>query len=88
MLRSLTSTMGDFAFIIPNAYGVQEGAFILIGTLIGLPPDVCLALSLALRIRDVLLDPPGLLTLHHIESRRFLDRAEGSPAKTDSRSFP
>jgi len=86
MLRSLTSTMGDFAFVIPNAYGVQEGAFILIGALIGLPPDVCLALSLALRIRDVLLDPPGLITLHHIESRRILERAGAAPATTDSRS--
>jgi len=75
MLRSLTSTMGDFAFIIPNAYGVQEGAFILFGTLIGLPADTCLALSLALRIRDLLLDPPAILTLHYIESRHFSERS-------------
>lgn len=75
MLRSLTATMSDVAFIIPNAYGVQEGAFIITGALIGLPPEACLALSLALRIRDIILDPTGLLALHHIESKRIMQRA-------------
>ena len=74
MLKSLTSTLSDIAFIIPNAYGVQEGAFILIGGLVGLTPDVALAVSLALRIRELIFDPPGLLALHHIESRRLLDK--------------
>ena len=32
--------------------------------------------SLALRIRDLLFDPPGLLALHHIESKRFMDSAQ------------
>lgn len=71
MLKSLTFTLSDIAFIVPNAYGVQEGAFILIGALVGLSSDQALALSLALRIRDVLLDPAGLLVLHHIETRRW-----------------
>lgn len=71
MLKSLTFTLSDIAFVIPNAYGVQEGAFILIGALVGLDADAALALSLSLRIRDVILDPPGLLVLHHIETRRW-----------------
>lgn len=76
MVKSLTSTLGDIAFIIPNAYGIQEGAFIVIGGLVGLPPDVALGVSLALRIRDLLLDPAGLLTLHQIETRRWLGAAQ------------
>ena len=72
MVKSLTATLSDIAFIIPNAYGVQEGAFIIIGGLAGLPPETALALSLALRIRDLILDPAGLLALHHIEGRRWL----------------
>ena len=39
MLRSLTATLSDLAFIIPNAYGVQEGAFIIIGALVGFNPN-------------------------------------------------
>ena len=71
MLKSLTATLSDIAFVIPNAYGVQEGAFILVGAVIGLQPELCLALSLSLRIRDVLLDPAGLLYLHRLESKRY-----------------
>ena len=71
LLRSLTTTLSDLAFIIPNAYGVQEGAFMLIGALVGLDPGFSLALSLALRIRDLAFDPAGLLTLHQVESRRY-----------------
>ena len=74
MLRSLTATLSDLAFIIPNAYGVQEGAFIIIGALIGLSPEFSLALSLALRIRDLIFDPAGLLTLQQVESHRFFKR--------------
>ncbi len=75
MLKSVTSTLSDLAFIIPNAYGVQEGAFVLIGGLVGLTPDVSLALSLAIRIRDVILDPSGLFALQQIESRQLLRRS-------------
>ncbi len=71
MLKSLTFTLSDIAFVVPNAYGVQEGAFILIGALVGLDAEQALALSLTLRIRDLVLDPPGLLVLHHIETRRW-----------------
>jgi len=78
MLKSLTSTLGDVAFIIPNAYGVQEGAYIVIGALVGLPPELSLAVSLAIRIRDLVLDPAALFALHRIETRRWFgsDRAQ------------
>ena len=71
MLKSLTSTISDIAFVIPNAYGIQEGAFIIIGAIIGIPADVALIISLAIRIRDFILDPAGLLVLHQIEHRQY-----------------
>ena len=74
MLRSLTATLSDLAFIIPNAYGIQEGAFIIIGALIGFDPEFSLAVSLALRVRDLIFDPAGLLTLQQVESHRFFKR--------------
>ncbi len=76
MLRSMTSTLSDVAFIIPNGYGIQEGAFIVIGALLGLPADVALAVSLAVRLRDLMLDPAGLLALHRIESKQFFQRRQ------------
>ncbi len=74
MLKSLTSTLSDVAFVIPNGYGIQEGAFILVGSLVGLDANTALAVSLAIRIRDLLFDPAGLMTLHQIESRQFSKR--------------
>lgn len=78
MLRSLSSTLSDVAFVIPNAYGIQEGAFIVIGALLGMSPELALALSLSLRIKDVLLDPAALLVLHRIETHRWFGKG-GSP---------
>ncbi len=83
MLKSLTSTLRDVAFIIPNGYGIQEGAFILVGTLVGLDANTALAVSLAIRIRDVVFDPAGLMTLHQIESRQFSKRRHAMAAQAE-----
>lgn len=74
MLKSLTSTISDVAFVIPNAYGVQEGAYIMVGNLMGIDPELALAISLAVRIREFLIDPAGLLVWHQIEARHLLKR--------------
>jgi putative membrane protein len=78
MLKSLSSTLSDAAFFVPNAYGVQEGAFIVLGALIGLSPDVALAISLAIRIREVLIDVPGLVFWQHTEGRAYFRRKRES----------
>jgi hypothetical protein len=43
--------------------GVQEGGYLLLAPLAGLPPDMALALSLAKRAREIILGLPGLLYL-------------------------
>lgn len=74
MLKSMSGTLSDVAFIVPNSYGVQEGAFMALGALLGIPVDVMLAVSLATRIRDVAVDVPGLLAWQHTEARVLLFR--------------
>ena len=59
MLKSLSSTLSDAAFVVPNSYGVQEGAFVVLGALVGLAPESALAISLAIRLREVLIDVQG-----------------------------
>lgn len=71
MLKSLSSTLSDVAFVVPNSYGVQEGVYVLLGGLIGLAPEFMLALSLATRLRDVVIDIPGLIAWQHSEGRHF-----------------
>jgi len=77
MLKSLSSTLSDAAFVVPNSYGIQEGAFIVLGGLIGLGPEPALAISLAIRIRELLIDVPGLILWQHAEGRALFGRNRG-----------
>ena len=77
MLKSLTSVISDIAFFIPNAYGIQEGGYVMLGTLLGLTPDFSLAVSLATRIRELMIDLPGILVWQHIEGKLLLNRHRG-----------
>lgn len=74
LLKSLTATISDVAFVIPNAYGIQEGAYIMVGALLGIQPELALAVSLAIRVREITVDPAGLLVWQQIETRRLLQR--------------
>lgn len=71
IMESLYQAVRAVGFAIPGALGVQEGAFLLVGGLLGLGPDVSLALSLVKRARDLLLGVPALLGWHFFEGRRL-----------------
>jgi putative membrane protein len=73
LLESLGQAIRGAAFAIPGALGVQEGGYLLLAPLAGLPPDAALALSLAKRARELMLGAPGLLYLH-------LSSRTGAPA--------
>ncbi len=63
LLESLGQAIRGAAFAIPGALGVQEGGYLLLAPLAGLPPDMALALSLSKRAREIILGVPGLLFL-------------------------
>ena len=69
-LESLLYALRSLAFAVPNAIGVQEGAYVLLAGSFGLTPDQVLALSLVKRGRDVLLGVPALLVWQALEGRR------------------
>jgi uncharacterized membrane protein YbhN (UPF0104 family) len=75
MLESLGQAIRAAAFVIPGALGVQEGGYLLLAPLAGLPSEAGLALSLAKRARELLLGLPGLLYLH------FAERANAAAAR-------
>jgi hypothetical protein len=58
---------------------VQEGGYLLLAPLVGLAPDVGLALSLAKRAREILLGLPGLLYLHFSERAGAAAARAGAP---------
>jgi putative membrane protein len=64
LLESLGQAIRGAGFAMPGALGIQEGGYLLLAPLVGLPPSAALALSLAKRTRELLLGLPGLLYLH------------------------
>jgi hypothetical protein len=61
--------------VVPGALGVQEGAYMLLGGMLGLAPEMGLALSLVKRVRDLLLGIPALLGWQAVEGGRLWIRA-------------
>jgi hypothetical protein len=68
-LESLGQAIRGAAFAVPGALGVQEGGYLLLAPLAGLPPDMALALSLAKRAREIILGLPGLFYLRLSKSK-------------------
>jgi putative membrane protein len=78
VIESLLYAARSVAFAVPNAVGVQEGAYILLGASFGLTPEMALALSLLKRARDVIIGLPALASWQFLESGRLWRRAAAS----------
>ncbi len=60
VLESLILALQSLSFAVPAALGVQEGGFVLLGSALGLGPDVSLLLALVRRMRQVVTGLPAL----------------------------
>jgi putative membrane protein len=78
-IESLLCGIRSIAFAVPNAVGVQEGAYIMLGAAFGISPEVALALSLLKRARDLVIGVPALLIWQMLEGRRLLERPVAAP---------
>ena len=72
ILESLSAGVRGAAFMVPGALGAQEGGLVLFGALLGVPPDLALAVSLTKRVRELALGLPGLAAWQWIEGRRWI----------------
>ncbi|MBB3104717.1 lysylphosphatidylglycerol synthase domain-containing protein [Azomonas macrocytogenes] len=70
-IEAVTQALRHIVFIVPAGLGVQEGGMILFGSMIGVPPDASLVLSLAKRLREVGFGVPALLSWQWAEMRRL-----------------
>jgi uncharacterized membrane protein YbhN (UPF0104 family) len=64
-------TIRSAAFAVPGGLGVQEGGYLVVGNLLGIPGDAAFALSLIARVRELALGIPGLISWQIIEGRRL-----------------
>jgi putative membrane protein len=71
ILQSMVLTIRSAMFPVPGALGVQEGGYVLIGNLLGIPGDAAFALSLIARVRELILGIPGLILWQLVEARRL-----------------
>jgi putative membrane protein len=69
VLESLVYAIRSIAFFIPLGAGVQEGGYVLIGSLLGIPAPLALAVALLRRGRDLCIGVPALLFWQGIEVR-------------------
>jgi glycosyltransferase 2 family protein len=78
VIESLLYAVRSVAFAIPNAVGVQEAAYIILGESFGLTPEMALALSLLKRARDLAIGVPVLAAWQLLETGRLAHRM-GAP---------
>jgi hypothetical protein len=83
VIESLLYAIRTFAFAIPNAVGVQEAAYVLIGANFGLAPEMALALSLLKRARDLTIGLPPLGVWQIVEGARLLQGRRRTIGETD-----
>ena len=74
VIESLAVAVRNAAFAVPGGLGVQEAGFVLIGGLLGVPPDQAIAVSMLKRLRELAFGVPGLLAWQWLEGRRHLRR--------------
>ena len=71
ILQSVALTVRSAFFIVPGALGVQEGGYLVVGNLLGIPGETAFAVSLIARMRDLAVGIPALITWQVVEARRL-----------------
>ena len=74
MIESLIQAVRAAAFAVPGGLGVQEAGFVLLGSFIGIGPEISLALALVRRARELLFGIPGLIAWQVQEGNRIVRR--------------
>lgn len=72
VIESLGMAARSAGFAVPGALGVQEGGFVLVAGLYGIPADAAVALSMVKRARELLVGIPGLVMWQWAEGARLL----------------
>lgn len=77
VIESLTQAVKGAGFMVPGALGIQEGGFVALCAVFGIPAPTALALSLVKRVADAVVGVPGLLAWQALEGHRLWRRRAG-----------
>jgi putative membrane protein len=87
-IESLLYAIRTAAFLVPQAVGVQEGAYLLLGVGFGLTPEMSLALSFLKRGRDLAIGLPTIAVWQAIETSRLWRRRSAAAAQISELAPP
>ena len=62
LIESFTGIMRAVAFFVPAGIGVQELAFVAIGSYVGLSPSISFSIAIGRRVREFLIGVPAVIT--------------------------
>ncbi len=71
IFESMSQGFRTAMFFIPGALGVQEGGYLFVAGLLGIPGHIALALALIRRVRELALGVPGILGWQILEGNRL-----------------
>ena len=74
ILKGVIGAIRGMSFAVPGALGVQEGAYAAVGALLGMAPDLMIAMSLATRVREIVPSIPIILLWQGVEGRALWRR--------------
>ncbi len=77
-IEGVASGVLSVSFLVPAALGVQEAAYVALGSLFGVDPAVSLGLSLLRRGRDLVIGIPALLVWQLVEFVRLRRQEAGA----------
>lgn len=72
ILEGLTQGARAAAFLIPAGIGAQEGAFAIVASALSINPEIGVTVSLAKRVRELLVGVPALMMLQGGALKRML----------------
>lgn len=70
-IEALLHAILAMGFIVPGRVGIQEAAYVLLGGLFGIPPDISISLSFLRRARDFVIALPVLVVWQGLEARQL-----------------
>ena len=85
LLLSLGFAVRGAAFFVPSGVGVQEGSYLVVALAAGLPGELGVSLSLASRLRELIVGVPGLIEWQRIEGVALLGGAGRVTAREPAR---
>ena len=70
ILESVSQGIRAALFLVPGAIGFQDGGYVGVGTLLGIPGEAALALALIRRVRELAFGVTGVIAWQIYEARR------------------